>query len=1043
MFSRRVGAHSLAFLVAAGLASSAWAQSTMGTIVGVVTDSTGGVLPGVTVTIKSQETGFTRIAVTDERGRYREGQLPVGRYEITADLSGFQPQLRRNQEVTVGGEQVSNFSLAVGGIQEALEVTGEAPIVQTTSAEVSALVDAQMLRSLPLNARDIQQLAVLQPGVQQNNYHNFGTQMVVSGTRPEHNRYLLNGVDMTFTFTTAPVSAAGVIMGVEAVQEFKLLTSDYSAAYGEKAGGVMNTVTKSGGNEFHGSGYEFFRNDAFDARNFFDRGAIPPFDRHQYGASLGGPIQRGKTFFFTNFESFRQRLGLSNLAIVPDQRARLGFLPDPANPGQEIFVGVAREVSPYLALIPAPNGRTFGDGTAQFFSNPPQKVDENFWTIRVDRTLTSKDNLSGVYTGDWSEEFTPTQNPNFADARNYNRQIASVENVHTFGSNFLNTTRVGLNKSWYFFRTDTTVDVDRALYFVPDPFYAPTDKGQFGLITISGLKGLAETSTGVNITPRWFNYWMSSLNSDFNYNHGAHSFGFGVSYKRTLDNAVVANPNSRGSFNFLGLRSFLEGRPATFAVYVPGESQLERDWRHHLVGTYIEDHIRMNPRLTLNLGARYEVLFGPSEKNGLISNLRGGVLDGNPTVGEPYFKQPRNLIAPRLGINWDPFGNGRTSVRAGGGIFYDQINNWYYFLLAPGNAPFARNVTVANPPFPNALAVIPPTSPRDFGAIEYEPRPPTKYSYNVTLQREIGKRTSAMVAYVGSQSRHLGRGQNENLFYPQIVDGQYFWPAGLTDRPNPAFRSINRIQFDATSSYNSFQTTVERRVGAGFAFRTNYTFARCEDDLSDEFGGGALNGGASLQYVRDRTSSRGPCSFNNDHSLNLTTTLDLPGNNLAGWRRAVLGGWQWSTITTAQSGVPFELSLGFHNSRQGELGAGPDRPDQVPGCDPIIGTPERYFDPTCFTIPAPGFLGNQKSRSLRGPTLFVTDWAVAKNVQMTSGRRVELRLETFNVLNRANFSVPTGRTLFQPSGARIGSAGIVTRTVTPSRQVQLGIKYVF
>ncbi len=313
--------------LAVGLASPVTAQVVTGTILGTVTDKTGAVVPGATITIRNTGTDLTRVLVTDEQGRYREPQLPVGVYEVRAELAGFTTQVRPKIQLTVGSELVINFALELGSLEESVTVTGESPLVQTSSAEVGALVDQRMIQQLPLNARDIQQLAVLQPGVQSQAAYNglYGANISVRGSRPEQNRYLLNGVDAGTTFGTAPVSAANIVMGVEGLQEFKVLTSDYSAAYGLKQGGVINMVTKSGTNEFRGSAYEFLRNDRFDARNYFDLGDPPPFNRHQFGASLGGPIVRGKTFFFVNYEQFYHRLGLG---IILDYLPYTGFLCD-------------------------------------------------------------------------------------------------------------------------------------------------------------------------------------------------------------------------------------------------------------------------------------------------------------------------------------------------------------------------------------------------------------------------------------------------------------------------------------------------------------------------------------------------------------------------------------------------------------------------------------------------------------------------------------------------------------------------------------------
>jgi len=460
-------------------------------MLGTVTDTTGAVLPGVTVVIRNIDTAFTRTSITDQRGQYLAPQMPIGLYEVQARLDNFQTQIKRNVRLIIASDLMVNFSLEVSTGHDVLEVQSESPPVQLTSAEIAAVVEERALRSLPLNARDIQQLAVLQPGVQANKYHNAGPEMVVSGSRPEHNRFLLNGVDLTFTNPTSPVSAAGVIMGIEAVQDFKLVSSDYSAAYGEKGGGILNTVTKSGTNSFHGSAYEYLRNDVLDARNFFDQGDVPPFNRHQFGASLGGPIRRGKTFFFGNYERLRHRLNLSDLALVPDVRARQGYLPDKNAPGGERFIGLASQVVPYLALIPEPNGADRGDGSAEYFSHPLQRIDDSYATLRLDHEFNVRNSLSAVYTGDWSTEFTPVQNPNFADHRDYNRHIWSFQNVHIFSSSFLNTTRVGVNKTWLFARTDTTVSIDPSLYFVPNPFSRPRASASSARFQSAAWMGLA------------------------------------------------------------------------------------------------------------------------------------------------------------------------------------------------------------------------------------------------------------------------------------------------------------------------------------------------------------------------------------------------------------------------------------------------------------------------------------------------------------------------------------------------------------------------
>ena len=1027
----------------------AGAQTTA-TMLGTVADNSGAVLPGATITARHTGTGQVHTATTDTEGRYRVPQLPIGPYEVRAEMQGFKTQMRPSVTLTVGAEVVINFTLELGAVQETVTVTSEAPVVETTSTSVGALIDQKMIQALPLNARDIQQLAVLQPGVQSQAAYNglYGANISVRGSRPEQNRYLLNGVDAGTTFGTAPVSAANIMMGVEGLQEFKVLTSDYSAAYGMKQGGVVNMITKSGTNNYGGSAYEYVRNDRFDSKNYFDKGEDPPpFTRHQFGASVGGPVIKGKTFFFSNYEQFRQRLGLSNLGFVPTARVREGFVPNAQ--GQEVFVGVTPHMAQYLALYPLPNGRDLGDGTAELFSNPEQKIDERYFTVRLDHQVGEKDSLWTVVTGDWSDSLSPEATTAFAGYSLRDKVIWSVQDSHTFSSNLVGSFRFGFNWNRYLDENHALVDINPTLYVSDDPNPTPTGVGQFPQITTPGLTALASSGNG----PVWYTHRGISFDLDLNYIKGAHSWQFGGSYLRAADDGSYAAEQLKGETEFASLSDFLRGKADRVNILLPGSKPLT-DFRSQTAAVYAEDSIRASDRLTITAGLRWEALLQMDEAQGEISNLRGGPLDPEPHVGNPILVGQKGNVAPRLGFNWDPTGNGKTSIRGGGGLFYNQITPFSLREMS-NNYPIATQVSILQPPsFPDVFTGFVPAITRpDIASIEYKPKTPVLYSYHFGFQRELGARTSVTATWVGSEGRHLPSGTIVNSDYgnrlvPEVLsDGRYFWAPTLA-RPNPNFGRIGFGNFSYSSSYKSAQFRVERRVTEGLGFTANYSWTDCKDDVSGELNQalGNTGGPTAMQYSRDPKTGRGNCSFTTVHAANFTTTWDLPGRDLQGAAGAILGGWRWSTITTVQSGYPFNVTTGFNRSRQniGTRSLG-DRPDWAPGCtedNVIIGEVDRYFDVNCFQLNQPGFLGNVPSRVLRGPGLFTMDWSFAKSFHLGARRRVDIEAQIFNITNRANFAVPAA-TLWSNATRRNATAGRITRTVTPARQAQFGIKFVF
>jgi hypothetical protein len=421
------------------------AQTVTGTINGSVLDTSGSAVPNAQVIVTNEDTGTVRNVITNSSGQYTVPQLPAGRYEVEGTAQGFSTAQLKDIEVTVGSNVRVDVRLQVGEVTQKVTVSESIPTIETTSSDVSQLMDESIIKDIPLNARDTLQLAEIQPGVQFNNFSHFGKQLIVSGSREEENRFLQEGIDTTFTFRRTPVSSANIILGVEAVKEFKVLVGNYSAEYGEHEGGVVNTIFKSGTNTLHGSAYEFFRDDVFDARNFFDPvSGAPPFKRHQFGVSLGGPIQKDKTFFFFNYEGFRHRLGLSNVTNIPNAQTKLGNLPCSQYPAPKPAAcggGVNQNTTlvnvstvptfvtastPFILqmmnlLMPwscnGPELLAAGNdtGACTYSNNPIQTISENFYLLKMDHTFNSKNSISSSYNFDQSSEDNPNQNPSFSD----------------------------------------------------------------------------------------------------------------------------------------------------------------------------------------------------------------------------------------------------------------------------------------------------------------------------------------------------------------------------------------------------------------------------------------------------------------------------------------------------------------------------------------------------------------------------------------------------------------------------------------------------
>jgi hypothetical protein len=829
------------------------AQTVTGTILGNVLDASGAAVPNAEITTTNQDTGVARTATSTSDGVYTVPSLLAGRYSVEARAQGFTPAQVKDIVVNVGSNARVDFALQVGQVTQQVTVTEALPTVETTSSEMSEVMDANLIDAVPLNARDLQQLALIQPGVNMVFTGSYGHTLSVGGDRISNNRFLQEGIDVSLFSKQSPVSLASFNMiGADAVKEFKVITDNPPAEYGEMSGGVINTIFKSGTNNFHGSVYEYYRNSAFDARNTFDGATVPPLHRHQFGASIGGPIRKDKTFFFANYEGFVADTSQSFVAAMPDTAARgtgngFGLLPCGVATGPACGAGVAAGTltsvkvsdaiyriffggysgNPGVPLLPNCNGAEIlssglPTGTCNFLSNPDQAVRENFGLVKIDHSLTSKNSISATYNMDPSTSYTPSQTGITADDIYFRKQVGSIQDTHIISTNIVNTFRFGVSRIYYAGNMDLTVGVggiskvDPEIFVNPNPFIV--DKSpypQFPSIAVLGnqIQTIGAQATGTaNFIPRFNGYTNGNLNDDVNWQMGRHALQFGFQAKKWYDNIENYMSTPRGTYTFSTLQQFLSGGPANSLAWwvnnytdpLNGQTYsatFSRGERLAAYGVYAEDTFKFRPNLTLSYGLRWEYATSPGEEYNRISNLWGS---GNPpscspytcatpTVGFPWYHPSKHNFAPRVGFNWDPFKKGKTSVRGGAGIYYNEVEDSFWYPSIAAQPPFVIPVTLttntvgggvgipfidtgtpgsgtgSNSALDKFLAA--PLPKQTYGGAETPYfKTPVKYGFNLAIQQELPDHFTFMIAYVGSQGRNLGRTMSWQDYFPTTIE---------------------------------------------------------------------------------------------------------------------------------------------------------------------------------------------------------------------------------------------------------------------------------
>jgi hypothetical protein len=1031
----------LALLLSCGAAVSA---QTTSTITGRVVDASGAVLPGVTVTARNLETSVVRTAVTGDDGRYVLPLLPVARYELRAELSGFRPLVRQGIETTVAETVAVDLQLQVGGVAEEVLVSGGTSPVNTSTSELSYLVSGKTLEALPLNGRNYTDLALLQPGVlafpnrDGGSVVAHGLGMSVNGQDPRANVYLLDGTLLN-DFTNGPAgSAAGTTLGLETVREFRVETNAYSAEFGRNAGGQVNVLTKSGSNTLTGSGYYFHRNDALDARNFFDAGDKPDFYRHQYGITAGGPISADRLFYFFGYEGLREKLGRTISTFVPDDNARRGLIPNPAVPGTLLDVGVNPAVAPYLGEYPRANGPSSGGGIAQYTFGFDQRLNQDYAQGRLDYNLRPSQQLFARFTFDDGNQNLPTDYPQFPRVFLSRNQFFTGEHRWALSSATLNTFRLG------FSRTRIGQNVEANTSTPLQPFVTGRLVGD---IDVGGLQRFGPQGSGnLRVTQNVF-----ALHQNLVHTRGSHLIKAGTLVEHYQMN--LFNPTfSLGIYNFPNLRAFLENRPAQFIGLTP-DGELDRYWRSTLLGAYVQDEWQITPQLSINGGLRLEWATEPEEKYGRDVALPD-LSDRQPTIGRLY-ENPGVNLSPRGGFAWNVTGDGRTSLRGGYGLYYNT-NNQQNLIVTITNPPFTPRPVIANPTFPN-----PPfnrAGATSIRPIQFDLEYPRIHVWNLSAQRELPWQTVATVSYAGSRGRHLLRSNDVNTALPTyLADGTPFFPAG-TPRQNTAFSTIELKSSDGDSWYKAVIVDLRRRFASGVAVQSSYTWSKAEDTTqASTFFSDATNGTTTAFPEFIPGYNKGLSDFDVRHNWVLNFTWEMPfARGLSGVSKAMLDGWQLSGIAQVRTGNPLTVFVAGNRSRSQWApalgpGIGRDRASFAPGRsadDAVTGRPDQWFDPTAFVTPPAGTFGNTPRGAFEGPDLRTVDLSLTKSARwdrLGDGSRVEFRIEAFNLFNRANFAPPNlsvfaGAADVEPP---LPNFGRIRSTVTSSRQIQVGMRVVF
>ena len=1055
---------------------TAFAQKVTSDISGTVTDQSGAAVAGAKVTVTNTGTGLTSTTISGKDGLYRIHGLAPGSYEVQAEAQGFKAFNQKGILLSVDQELVVDVPLTVGSSQQSVTVVAEGAQIETTTAQVSSLVNSQTLSDLPLNGRDLFQLTLLQPGVVPTTTANpspWSTgaffKAASQGVRPSMFDITEDGADINDPGFNVPVGGpAGVQLGVDATEEFRVVQNAYSAEFGRNAGANIQYVTKSGTNSYHGSIYDYLRNSVLDARNFFDGPQIPSFHRNQFGGNIGGPILKNKLFGFADFEALQQVQGLTDFIDVPDTNARMGLLPSASNPNVLVPITVNPLSAQFLPLWPVPNGPDLGQGVAEWFGSEGEPVNEYYGMGRLDYNFTPKDHTFIRYThdhGNLTAPFESTGTPGFPGLVTDVNQYAMISWQHQFSNTLFNEAKFAFDRT-------STLAAPSTVYPLSISIVPGLPLGDINVLGVSGLGNFTILPLGT--TSNVFE-GIDNVSKDI----GTHALTFGADIKHQQINGPYAF-ELLGEYDFYGtstavsdnpaLEAFLEGIPYSYEGVGADASDSYRYYRQNYFGVFAQDNWKVSRRLSLNLGLRWEYMSNPSEKYGRTINIRNVLTSTSPTVGPIFNSMPRDLWSPRVGFAWQPFGT-KTVVRGGWGIMRDQLwENLYSDTRL--YLPFYDMFSSIGPNF-----FVPPPSKAAIGGmlesigsfgITYYPKFPYYYEYSLDIEQQLTPSMLLRVGYAGDLGRHLPRTGEAN----PVCELQPGIPTSLCNSTNvgenlnPAFGSLPTIETDATSSYDALEISLMKRMTSGLQFQLSYTYSHCLDTASGPYPSDFGSSGDTTQNFFDLQADKGNCAFDERQTFVGNFLYGLPigaGHRFGNGNPViakVLGGWQWNGIVTLDTGAPFTVTLeDFNNSGISSTGgAQSDRPNIVPGateCSVVTHNPNQWFTPGIFTLPLQNTFGDAPRNAMCGPNLRDFDTGLIKQTKVSERVGLEFRAEFFNIFNHPNFNIPdtnafAGResncnpaTAQYACGVLEPGQGEIHSTATTSRQIQFALKVHF